>query len=44
MIIHNGRLPRSGKDDTRHQLGQKVAYLIYTIHLEINRQAFLCVL
>jgi hypothetical protein len=43
-IIHNGRLPRPGKDETRLQLGQKMAYLVYTILPEINRQAFFRVL
>lgn len=39
-IIHNGRLPKPGKDETRPQLGQKVAYIVYTILPEINRLAF----
>lgn len=43
-IIHNGRLPRPGKDETRHQLGQRVTYIVYTILPEINRQAFFRVL
>ena len=43
-IIHNGRLPRPGKDETRTQLGQRVAYIVYTILPAINLQALLMVL
>jgi hypothetical protein len=44
LIIHNGRLPRPGENETRHQLGQKIAHIVYTILPEINRQAFFRVL
>ena len=39
-IIHNGRLPRPDDGETRHQLGQKVATIVYTVIPEINCQAF----
>lgn len=39
-IIHNGRLPRPEEGETRHQLGQKVASIVYSVIPEINCQAF----
>ena len=43
-IIHNGRLPRPDDGETCHQLGQKVATIVYTVIPEINCQAFYRVL
>ena len=39
-IIHNGRLPRPDEGETRHQLGQRVATIVYSVIPEINCQAF----
>lgn len=40
QIIHNGRLPRPDEGETRHQLGQRVATIVYSVIPEINCQAF----
>jgi hypothetical protein len=39
-IVHNGRLPRPAEGETRHQLGQRVATIVYSVIPEINCQAF----
>ncbi|TSA02987.1 MAG: hypothetical protein D4R77_11885 [Planctomycetaceae bacterium] len=43
-IIHNGRLPRPAEGETRQQLGQRVATIVYSVIPEINCQAFYRVL
>ncbi len=39
-IIHTGRLPRPAAGESRHQLGQRVAAIVYSVIPEINCQAF----
>lgn len=40
QVIHSGRLPRPDEGETRHQLGQRVATIVYSVFPEINCQAF----
>lgn len=39
-IVHSGRLPRPAEGETRHQRGQRVATIVYSVIPEINCQAF----
>jgi hypothetical protein len=40
-ITHSGRLPKPSKEESRHQLGQRVAKIVYHVIHDINTQAFL---